>query len=187
MPTTPLPGMGATMRTRMASMAMARSSASAAILLTLMPGAGQELVHGDDRAGADLHHLAVDAEVRELRAQLLGGDEEGVLVQLAALLLVALEHVERRQGEALAVAHELERPSAFFVGLGGALGSTMSGMRASAVVAGAGAGAAAAALLLAAALARAASATAGAAALAAAASVAAGAAGAAMAGGRPAR
>ena len=48
-----------------------------------------------------------------------------------ALLLVALEHVERRQREALAAAHELELVCSFFfaVGLGGALGSTMSGAR----------------------------------------------------------
>jgi hypothetical protein len=41
MPTTPLPGMGATIRTRIASMAIAKSSASEAILEILMPGPGR--------------------------------------------------------------------------------------------------------------------------------------------------
>ena len=41
MPTTPLPGMGATMRTRSASIAIARSSASPAMRLTLIPAAGR--------------------------------------------------------------------------------------------------------------------------------------------------
>ena len=40
MPTAALPGMGATMRTRRASSAIARSLDSAVILDSLMPGAG---------------------------------------------------------------------------------------------------------------------------------------------------
>ena len=40
MPTADLPGIGASMRTRAAASAKARSSAKAAILLTRMPGAG---------------------------------------------------------------------------------------------------------------------------------------------------
>ena len=39
-PTAPLPGMGATMRTRKADMLIARSSARLAIFESLMPGAG---------------------------------------------------------------------------------------------------------------------------------------------------
>ena len=97
MPTTPLPGIGATMRTRIASIAIARSSASEAIFETLMPGPGQELVHRDHRPGADLHHLAHDAEVGQLRPELLRGGEERLLVQRAPLWPVEVEDVERGQ------------------------------------------------------------------------------------------
>ena len=64
MPTALLPGIGASIRRERAASAIARSSASASIRLTLTSGVGLDLVLGHDRARVAADDLGRDAEAR---------------------------------------------------------------------------------------------------------------------------
>ena len=66
MPTALLPGIGASIRSERAARAMARSSDSASIRLTLMSRRGLDLVLGDDRAGVARDDPGRDPEAGQL-------------------------------------------------------------------------------------------------------------------------
>ncbi len=108
MPTTPLPGMGATMRTRIASIAIARSSASEAIFDTLMPGPGRNsyiVTTGPGRISTTSPTMPKSASLARSFSAVV---RNASLSSALRSGLVEVEHVERGQGELRPAAHELE-------------------------------------------------------------------------------
>ena len=139
MPTTPLPGIGATMRTRIASIAIARSSASEAIFETLMPGPGRNsyiVTTGPGRISTTSPTMPKSASfARSFSA-----------VVRKASLSSALRSGRSKSRTSSGGRVNCVRPptnsncscSLCLLGFGGAFGSTMSGVRGSNARGGAG-------------------------------------------------
>ncbi len=97
MPTTGLPGIGARMRTLWRAERHREVVGEGDDAVHLDPRRGLELEGGDDRAGPDGDHLAVDAEVGELRLQDARARDQRLLVDLHAGVDGRVEEREGRQ------------------------------------------------------------------------------------------